>query len=169
MPRPSTGWPWSGSGAPGFRGYEISNWARPGHESRHNLVYWRREPYEAVGRAHTRSTGSRGAGTRPGWTGTWPRSRRAPRRSRRRCPRRRPPADEVVDADAAAAEAVILGLRLDEGLARDDAERGPLAPHLGLGAGQRVSWRPCDTPAGERVRLTTEGRLLSNELFARLV
>ena len=36
-------------GAAGFRGYEISNWARPGHESRHNLVYWRREPYEAVG------------------------------------------------------------------------------------------------------------------------
>ena len=36
-------------GAAGFRGYEISNWARPGHESRHNLVYWQRRPYEAVG------------------------------------------------------------------------------------------------------------------------
>ena len=35
--------------AAGFRGYEISNWARPGHESRHNLAYWRRRPYEAVG------------------------------------------------------------------------------------------------------------------------
>ena len=33
----------------GWRGYEISNWARPGHESRHNLVYWERRPYEAVG------------------------------------------------------------------------------------------------------------------------
>ena len=33
----------------GWRGYEISNWARPGHESRHNLAYWRRQPYEAVG------------------------------------------------------------------------------------------------------------------------
>ena len=35
--------------ADGWRGYEISNWARPGHESRHNLVYWERRPYEAVG------------------------------------------------------------------------------------------------------------------------
>ena len=33
----------------GYRGYEISNWARPGHESRHNLAYWQRRPHEAVG------------------------------------------------------------------------------------------------------------------------
>ena len=33
----------------GFRGYEISNWARPGHESRHNLTYWERRSHEAVG------------------------------------------------------------------------------------------------------------------------
>ncbi|HEX4898660.1 MAG TPA: coproporphyrinogen-III oxidase family protein, partial [Candidatus Limnocylindrales bacterium] len=35
--------------AAGFDGYEISNWARPGHQSRHNLAYWERRPYEAVG------------------------------------------------------------------------------------------------------------------------
>ncbi|HVL52892.1 MAG TPA: coproporphyrinogen-III oxidase family protein, partial [Vitreimonas sp.] len=35
--------------AAGFRGYEISNWARPGHESRHNRTYWERRPHEAVG------------------------------------------------------------------------------------------------------------------------
>ena len=29
--------------------YELSNWSRPGAESRHNLVYWRRLPYEALG------------------------------------------------------------------------------------------------------------------------
>ncbi|HEY0442619.1 MAG TPA: coproporphyrinogen-III oxidase family protein, partial [Candidatus Limnocylindrales bacterium] len=33
----------------GWRGYEISNWARPGHESRHNVVYWDRRSCEAVG------------------------------------------------------------------------------------------------------------------------
>ncbi len=33
----------------GYRGYEISNWARPSHESRHNRAYWERRPYEAVG------------------------------------------------------------------------------------------------------------------------
>lgn len=33
----------------GFRHYEVSNFARPGHASRHNLKYWRMEPYVAVG------------------------------------------------------------------------------------------------------------------------
>jgi len=33
----------------GYRHYEISNWARPGFESRHNLKYWRREPYMGFG------------------------------------------------------------------------------------------------------------------------
>jgi oxygen-independent coproporphyrinogen III oxidase len=33
----------------GYRHYEISNWAKPGYESRHNLKYWRREPYLGFG------------------------------------------------------------------------------------------------------------------------
>ena len=33
----------------GYHGYELSNWARPGHESRHNRLYWERRPVEAVG------------------------------------------------------------------------------------------------------------------------
>ena len=33
----------------GFHHYEISNWSRPGFESRHNLKYWRREPYLGFG------------------------------------------------------------------------------------------------------------------------
>jgi oxygen-independent coproporphyrinogen III oxidase len=35
--------------AAGYHHYEISNWARPGFESRHNLKYWRREPYLGFG------------------------------------------------------------------------------------------------------------------------
>lgn len=35
--------------AAGFHHYEISNFARPGHESRHNSAYWRREPYLGFG------------------------------------------------------------------------------------------------------------------------
>ena len=35
--------------AAGFGWYEISNWARPGHRSRHNLGYWQGRSWEAVG------------------------------------------------------------------------------------------------------------------------
>ncbi len=35
--------------AAGFHRYEISNWARPGRECRHNLLYWRDEPYLGLG------------------------------------------------------------------------------------------------------------------------
>jgi oxygen-independent coproporphyrinogen-3 oxidase len=35
--------------AEGFEHYEISNWARPGFRSSHNLKYWRRAPYLGLG------------------------------------------------------------------------------------------------------------------------
>ncbi|MGD1938583.1 MAG: radical SAM family heme chaperone HemW [Cyanophyceae cyanobacterium] len=37
----------------GYDHYEISNYAKPGHRSRHNLVYWRNDPYYAFGMAAT--------------------------------------------------------------------------------------------------------------------
>jgi oxygen-independent coproporphyrinogen III oxidase len=46
----------------GFRHYEISNWAKPGFESRHNLKYWLREPYLGFGAgAHSFSGSQRWA------------------------------------------------------------------------------------------------------------
>jgi oxygen-independent coproporphyrinogen III oxidase len=46
----------------GYIQYEISNWAKPGHESRHNLKYWRREPYLGFGAgAHSFSSTQRWA------------------------------------------------------------------------------------------------------------
>ena len=75
---------------------------------------------------------------------------------------------EPVDEATAASEAVILGLRLDTGVPLSGARSGPLAPHLdwALAAGLV---REDEAPDGPRIRLTTAGRLLSNELFARLV
>ena len=46
--------------AAGFDHYEISNWARPGRECRHNVVYWRNEPYLGLGAgAHGSAAGYR--------------------------------------------------------------------------------------------------------------
>ena len=33
----------------GYENYEISNWALPGHQSRHNLTYWQNLPYHRYG------------------------------------------------------------------------------------------------------------------------
>jgi len=150
-------------GAAGFRGYEISNWARPGHESRHNLVYWHRRPYEATGP---------GAHAFDGRTRRWNAARldgylAALLPADGREPVTPPGGAEVVDRAAAAAETVILGLRLDTGIPADKAASGPLAAHLSwaLDAGL-VEMTP---GPDRRVRLTTRGRLLSNELFARIL
>jgi oxygen-independent coproporphyrinogen-3 oxidase len=150
-------------GKAGFRGYEISNWARPGHESRHNLTYWTRRPYEAVGPgAHAFDGATRrfNAARLDGYLAAL-----APADGSG--PVLPPGGAELVDNDAAAAEATMLGLRLDTGLSLADAEAGPLAPELGWALDARLL-EPFDA-AGPRVRLTTRGRLLSNELFARMV
>ena len=52
-------------GAAGLRQYEISNFARPGFRSRHNLRYWERRPYLGVGldaSSMLRATGGGGGG-----------------------------------------------------------------------------------------------------------
>jgi oxygen-independent coproporphyrinogen-3 oxidase len=150
-------------GAAGYRGYEISNWGRPGHESRHNLVYWQRRPHEAVGP---------GAHAFDGTARRWNAARldgylealSPPDGSSARLP---PGGREVPDRRAAAAEAVILALRLDTGVPLTEARTGPLAGHLDWALASGLL-EPVDDGVA-RVRLTTRGRLLSNELFARLV
>ena len=161
----------------GWRGYEISNWARPGHESRHNLVYWQREPYEAAGPgAHafdgvTRRWNS--AAMEPYVAALLP-GAGAPRDPDRVddpggvSPVLPPGGRETLDPDTAAAEQLILALRLDRGVAESTAagprfaEVRPWAESAGLVESVMLDGEP-------RVRLTTRGRLLSNELFARLL
>jgi oxygen-independent coproporphyrinogen-3 oxidase len=153
--------------AEGWRGYEISNWARPGHESRHNLVYWEREPYEAVGP---------GAHAFDGATRRWNAAAMepyiaalTPDAGASAAPPTTPPGgEELLAPDTALAEQVILALRLDRGVDELAATQPPLstvrewAESAGL-----LEWAQID---GEpRLRLTTRGRLLSNDLFSRLV
>ena len=142
----------------GFRGYEISNWSRPGHESRHNLAYWQRRPYESVGPgAHAfdgavrRWNAARLEGYVTALTG--------------RRPLLPPGGADVVDAAVATAEALILGLRLDTGVALATAHQPPLDAAFEWARTAEI----LDVTPDDRVVLTTRGRLLSNELFARLV
>jgi oxygen-independent coproporphyrinogen-3 oxidase len=53
-------------GAAGYGHYEVSNWARPGYECRHNLGYWERRPYVGLGAgAHAYRDGRRSWNVRP--------------------------------------------------------------------------------------------------------
>ncbi len=111
--------------ASGYHHYEISNWARPGHQSRHNLVYWRNEPYLGVGPgAHSR------LGDYRFWTVLAPReyARRAAEWSEAGSrgwtmlgegelgQARTVDGWERIDADTACAETMFLGLRLLDGM-----------------------------------------------------
>lgn len=149
----------------GYRGYEISNWALPGHESRHNLAYWERRPHEAVGL---------GAHAFDGRERRWNAARLdgyLAGASRHALP---PGGAELVDDATAAAEELILGLRLDRGVPASMAADPRFAEAFvwarGAGLVEDAVSEPGSGPhAPGRIRLTPRGRLLANELFARLV
>jgi oxygen-independent coproporphyrinogen-3 oxidase len=137
--------------AAGFAWYELSNWARPGHEARHNLLYWTIGDYLAVGcAAHGHRDGRR----------YW--HVRTPDRyvSLIEAGASVEAGSERLDADQRRIEALQLALRTRDGVPASsftDADRaGPLAPLL----------EPAARPGN--VRLTVPGRLLANEVALRL-
>ena len=142
----------------GYRGYEISNWARPGHESQHNLAYWLRRPYEAVGP---------GAHAFDGLARRWTAARLDTYVAAlgAATPSLPPGGVDLADESIAAAESVILGLRLDTGVPLAAAIEPPLAGAFGWALAAELLHVTDD----QRVVLTTRGRLLSNELFERLI
>jgi oxygen-independent coproporphyrinogen-3 oxidase len=143
----------------GFEHYEISNFARPGHRSRHNLKYWTDEDYLGFGpAAHSRRGTKRWANAAD--LAGYLASGGAP---------------AIVSDDRSAAmrglEALVTGLRLLEGVdlsalaARHS--RGipaPADPLLGVLAADGLV-----AIDGTRLRLTRRGRLVSNEIFERLL
>ena len=147
--------------AAGVRQYEISNFARPEYESRHNLKYWTRQPYLGFGvDAHSMVPGLDGQGVRF----STPDSLDAYISGGSLTPIR-------VSALAAIEETFFLGLRLNSGVdlrqmkARfgEDAIRESsenIADFVEAGLMERE---------GDVIRLTTRGRLLSNEVFERFI
>ena len=149
--------------ADGWRGYEISNWARHGHESRHNLAYWERRPYEAIGP---------GAHAFDGLVRRWNAARLEPYVAAlippEGSPVLPPGGAERLDGATAAGERLILALRLDRGISAAQADEPPFA-QLRDWAEKSGLVERIETEGELRLRLTVRGRLLSNELFARLV
>jgi oxygen-independent coproporphyrinogen-3 oxidase len=87
--------------------YEISNFARPGEECRHNLVYWRNQEYAGFGAGAFSYLGGRRKGN----------ERHLQRYADAVCARGDATAsDERLVGEAAAREAIVLGLRTTEGV-----------------------------------------------------
>jgi len=136
--------------AAGYEHYEISNFARPGRQGRHNLRYWHLEPWLGLGPAAHSFVDNRRF-RHPADLGSWLAD---------------PQSIEPLDTDLAQ-ERALLGLRLEEGideatlLAASGATAGELA--LRLRRLQRFV-----EGSGGRIRLTTEGRVVSNPVLAEL-
>lgn len=128
----------------GLPRYEISNFARPGFESRHNLKYWRREPYLGFGAdAHS-------------FDGEW----RWQNAESAADYLKHPGAVDRTAADAVG-EPFFLGLRLDEGI------KGDWSPFEDIIA--RFIRDGLLEFDGRRLRLTSRGVMISNEVFAEFV
>ena len=134
--------------AMGIYRYEISNFARPGFESRHNLKYWRREPYLGFGAdAHSFDGKTR-----------WQNAETA----RQYVERFANGLSSIVERTPAdSAEAFFLGLRLDSGV---DADWSPYSDAV-----ERLARQGLLQAQGCHLRLTPRGVLLSNEVFAEFI
>jgi oxygen-independent coproporphyrinogen-3 oxidase len=140
--------------AAGLEWYEISNWARPGAECRHNQLYWAQGDYRGLGcAAHSHEVTGRGA--RRWW------NVRTPERYIRLVEAGHPAeaAGEDLDTATRRAEARQLSLRTRQGVSGDALPGWDQDPVLAglvepVGAG--------------RLMLTRRGRLLANEVALRL-
>jgi oxygen-independent coproporphyrinogen-3 oxidase len=146
----------------GLRQYEISNFARAGAQSLHNLRYWRREPYLGLGLdAHSMLRGRDGGVVRFGNMDDLGGYLAGNGKGE----------VELVDRAAELEEAWFLGLRLMEGvsLAALRREFGEDAVAAFDGAIGELLADGLLTHDRERVALTMRGRMLSNEVFGHFL
>jgi oxygen-independent coproporphyrinogen III oxidase len=150
-------------GQNGLRQYEISNFARSGCQSRHNLKYWRRQPYLGFGLdAHSMLRTPEGAALRFSNTAVLAEYLHGPVATQE--VRRLGPAEELE-------EAWFLGLRLQEGVAWRAlaAEFDPDQVEVFLPVVRELCALGLLTDEAGVVRLTQPGVLFSNEVFARFL
>jgi len=146
--------------AAGLPSYEISNYSRPGRESRHNLTYWRYGDYAGIGPgAHGRRLGMRTV------------RHRKPENFLSGLARNGHGIAEeaLLSMPEAADEALVMGLRLGEGIDAD-----AIAARFGFG--RIVDWSRVDALVrsghleghGARIRLTAAGRLVLDYILGEI-
>lgn len=149
--------------AAGLPGYEVSNHARPGAESRHNLIYWRMGDYAGIGPgAHGRLTFGdvRLATEAPRSPGKWLQDVLGGRTGE--LPRAR------LSGSEQAVEYLMMAMRLNEGaslawyrlLAGEDLPAAAVAEVVTLGLVEVL---------GDRIRATSDGRMVLNGVLRALL
>ncbi|MEE3463702.1 MAG: radical SAM family heme chaperone HemW [Candidatus Cryptobacteroides sp.] len=132
--------------AAGYRHYEVSNFAVPGHEAVHNSAYWRRVPYVGLGAgAHS----LRGTDVRSWNSATLPVYE---------------PSSEKLSEEDIRVEKIMLGLRTDVGVPEEFlaavSAQGSLGRLLGEGALVRI---------GDMVRIPEDRMFVSDEIIRELL
>lgn len=145
----------------GYGQYEISNYALPGCESRHNMKYWRFEPYIGLGPgAHSFVGGERYVNAMT--VEEYLAADRAVLVHDARTP------------DSAAVEYLMTGLRLLKGMSLDEMEerltyRLPPAVKDGIGKAEADGLVEVDNDAGRTIRLTARGIMIADRVIYGIV
>jgi oxygen-independent coproporphyrinogen-3 oxidase len=157
----------------GYTHYEISNWALPGKECRHNLTYWKNGAYLGFGvGAHSHLGGYR-------WANILSPTEYVANLDRAKTSKAQQPgfltpvtgSIEPIDRNLEIAESVILGLRLEEGIgfASFTHRFGIELPDLYRQQIKELTGVGLIAADGRGIRLTPRGRLLGNEVFLRFL
>ncbi len=153
---------WDRLDAAGLRQYEVSNFARPGRECRHNIATWRMQEWVGVGPSASSQFAGRRHTNVPSLDG-WLAGLDAGRPAR----------VDVVDLSDAllAVDALVFGLRMNAGV--DVAELRARIPSFDWNAVDRVarelSAEDLAALEGTRLRLTRRGRLLADQVAVHIM
>ena len=146
-----------------YKHYEISNWAKKGCECRHNIGYWRSQPYLGIGTAaHSYLGGHRLANTTDidryidAFLCNMPVIRDQ---------------NEDIKPEVLLSEFVIMGLRLNDGISLDDINN-----RFGVDLLKTYGHQICELKElglleceDGNIKLTHQGRLLGNEVFCQFI
>jgi oxygen-independent coproporphyrinogen-3 oxidase len=148
--------------AAGFEWYEISNWAAPGEECRHNLLYWEQGPYVGIGcAAHGHHIAADGSARR--WWNV-----RTPERyvAAINAGTSLEAGHEVLGAADRSRERLALASRTRDGVALGG--EAAACPAVANCVDELVEAGLLE-PRGDRMTLTRRGRLLGNDVAVRLL